>query len=109
MLVNSSSHSMPDQKTVDALKILADAKVVDFMAENGTRRVGLIADALGKTLPQAVEVGSGGGCTIWMEQLIPVLVAAVQQLSKQVEELKKPVEAVKSTAAAKSVAKKKGK
>ena len=109
MQVNSSSHSMPDQKTLDALKILSGAKVVDYMAENGTRRVGLIADGLSATLPQAVEVGSGGGCTVWMEQLIPVLIAAVQQLQEQVEELKHPVEAVKSSAAAKAVVKKKGK
>lgn len=109
MQVNSSSHSMPDQKTVDALEILSKAKVVDYRAENGTRRVGMIAEGLSKTLPQAVEVGSGGGCTVWMEQLIPVLVAAVQQLQEQVEELKKPAEAVKSSAAAKAVVKKKGK
>lgn len=109
MQVNSSSHSMPDQKTVDALQILKPAKVVDYMAENGTRRIGLIAEGLGQTLPQAVELGSGGGCTVWMEQLIPVLIAAVQQLEQQVEDLKAPAEAVKSSAAAKAVVKKKGK
>ena len=80
MLINSSAHSMPNQEEVDALALLAPAKVVSYQMENGLRRVGIIADGLGETLPQAVEVGSGGGCTLWMEQLIPVLVKAVQQL-----------------------------
>lgn len=92
MLINSSAHSMPNQEEVDALALLAPAKVVSYQMENGLRRVGIIADGLGKTLPQAVEVGSGGGCTLWMEQLIPVLVKAVQQLQAENEEIKKQLQ-----------------
>lgn len=102
MLVNSSSHSMPEQEQADALAVLAPAKVVTYTAENGTRRIGLIADGLVRTLPQAVEVGSGGGCTVWMEQLIPALVGAVQQLSAEVTELKKQLQPKPVTAAKKA-------
>jgi hypothetical protein len=103
MLISSSSHSMPEQEAADALKLLAPAKLITYTAENGTRRIGLVADGLAETLPQAVEIGSGGGCTVWLEQLVPVLVGAVIQLQQEVEDLRK------SATAAKSVVKKKGK
>lgn len=92
MLINASTHSMQKQEDIDALALLAPAKVVSYQMENGLRRVGIIADGLSTTLPQAVEVGSGGGCTLWMEQLIPVLVKAVQQLKAENEELKKQIQ-----------------
>lgn len=104
MLINSSAHSMPKQEDIDALALLSPAKVVSYEMENGQRRIGIVAAGLAETLPQAVEKGSGGGCTLWVEQLVPVLVKAVQQLRAENAELRKELQIKPATKKAKAKA-----
>lgn len=56
--------------------------------ENGSRDIGVIAQEVFQTLPEAVNGDLEKGLTVSYDKLIPVLVECVHQLRKEVDELK---------------------
>ncbi len=56
--------------------------------KNVPRRVGLIAQDVQKVLPEAVDVDSKGYLGLRYTEIIPLLVAGIQEQQKQIESLK---------------------
>jgi hypothetical protein len=60
--------------------------------ENGVADIGIIAQEVFGTLPEAVNGDLEKGLTVSYDKLIPVLVECVHQLRKEVKELKLALE-----------------
>lgn len=76
----------------ESLPVLSQLRPVVYSMQDdpqGRRHLGFLAQEVKKVVPSAVSVMSGDVMGMDKQELIPLLVKAVQELSAQIEELKK--------------------
>lgn len=82
---------MADSKAIEnAVERLEAIKAVEFkqlMAMDARMRYGLVGQTMRGVADQAVEVDGMGHHYVELDQLVPMLVSAVQELSARVKEL----------------------
>ena len=86
----------------DALEKVLRVKGIryDFISEkpsiaNG-RHFGFIGQDLEKVMPELVETDAGGQKSVWYGGITPVLVEAIKENQKELESLRKKIEALKA-------------
>lgn len=67
--------------------------------EKTTTEIGLVAQEVQKVIPEAVDIPEDENRDLWSisySSLIPVLVKAIQEQQKQIEDLKREIQTIKS-------------
>lgn len=74
---------------LNGLVVVANIEPVSFnWVESGKKAFGVIAQEIEKVVPEIVTTGANGTKTVSYDQIIPFLVSAIQDLNKQIQELK---------------------
>ena len=74
---------------IDGLNIVDKINPVSFnWKDNNKKSYGVIAQEIEKIVPEIVDTTDGTIKTVSYDQIIPFLIQAVQQLKKEIEDLK---------------------
>lgn len=76
---------------VQSVQFLRPVRYTLKADQNKTQRVGLIAQDVQKVLPEVVDVDDKGYLGVRYSEVVPLLVAAIQELSQEIETLKQRI------------------